>query len=121
MKFEWITDGETIWSDEFLSQWNSWMKHSIDAHVFFHPAMLRAWVDTYMPIRNLRRLFCIARDEGTTIFLPLALWQKNLKKVLIRTIVPVGHSDFYYHDPIVSLIKQLYLTKTYLLFKRHII
>ena len=101
MTYKWITDWETIWSETFQSQWLDWMEHSENAHVFFHPAMAKAWVDTYMPIRNIRPLFCIATQGDTTIFLPLVLWKKNWKNAFINAIVPVGHSDFDYHNPIV--------------------
>lgn len=101
MKFEWITEWETIWSEQFQSQWLDWMERADNAHVFFHPAMARAWVDTYMPLRDIRPLFCIATQGENTIFLPLVLWKKNWKNAFERAIVPVGYSDFDYHDPIV--------------------
>ena len=31
----------------------------------------------------------------------MVLWEKNWKSVFVNTIVPVGYSDFDYHDPIV--------------------
>jgi CelD/BcsL family acetyltransferase involved in cellulose biosynthesis len=102
MTFKWITDWDTIWSDDFLNQWLGWMEASENAHVFFHPAMVRAWVDTYMPIRDIRPMFCIVTQGETTIFLPLVLWHKNWKNAFVRSIVPVGYADFDYHDPIVS-------------------
>lgn len=102
MKFEWIRDWDEIWSDAFISQWNEWLERSKNAHVFFHPDMAKAWVETYRPLRNLQPLFCIARSGETTIFLPLLIWEKNWKNAFIRTIVPVGYSDFDYHSPIVA-------------------
>ncbi|MDO9207665.1 MAG: GNAT family N-acetyltransferase [Sulfuricurvum sp.] len=101
MKFEWITDWETIWSDDFVKRWQTWMEESQNAHVFFHPAMVKAWVDTYLPLRDIRPMFCIATQGQTTIFLPLVLWRKNWKNAFVRTIIPVGYSDFDYHTPIV--------------------
>jgi CelD/BcsL family acetyltransferase involved in cellulose biosynthesis len=76
------------------------MEASENAHVFFHPAMVKAWVETYMPLRDIQPMFCIATQGDTTIFLPLVLWQKNWKNAFVRTIVPVGYSDFDYHNPI---------------------
>ncbi|MDO9207675.1 MAG: GNAT family N-acetyltransferase [Sulfuricurvum sp.] len=102
MKFEWITDWDTIWSDTFLERWHRWMETSENVHVFFHPAMVKAWVDTYMPLRDIRPIFCIATQGETTLFLPLVLWHKNWKNAFVRSIVPVGYSDFDYHDPIVT-------------------
>jgi CelD/BcsL family acetyltransferase involved in cellulose biosynthesis len=101
MKFEWITDWETIWSEPFQTQWLEWMEHSENAHIFFHPAMAKVWVDTYMPLRDIRPLFCSATEGENTIFLPLMLWNKNWKNAFEKAIVPIGYSDFDYHDPIV--------------------
>ena len=101
MKFEWITEWETIWSEPFQTQWLEWMEHSENAHIFFHPAMAKAWVDTYMPLRDIRPLFCIATQGENSIFLPLVLWKKNWKNAFEKAIVPIGYSDFDYHDPIV--------------------
>jgi len=102
MKFEWITDWDVVWSDDFVEKWYVWMQASENAHVFFHPSMVKAWVDTYMPIRNISPLFCVVTRDDTTIFLPLVLWKKNWKNAFERAIVPVGYSDFDYHDPIVT-------------------
>jgi CelD/BcsL family acetyltransferase involved in cellulose biosynthesis len=63
--------------------------------------MVKAWVETFRPIRDIEPLFSIAHFEGGTVFLPLILWRKNWKNAFIRTIVPAGYSDFDYHDPIV--------------------
>lgn len=100
MTFEWITDWDEIWSEEFIAQWNEWMKESANAHVFFHPVMVKAWVDTYLPIRDLKPIFCIAEVDDTTIFLPLVIWKKNWKNAFLKTVIPVGYSDFDYLTPI---------------------
>ncbi len=102
MTFKWITDWDEIWSEVFVSQWNEWMKKSDNAHVFFHPVMVKAWVDTYLPIRDFKPIFCIALYEDTIIFLPLLIWKKNWKNAFINSIIPVGYSDFDYHTPIIT-------------------
>ena len=101
MTFKWMTDWDEIWSDPFISQWNEWLQKSDNAHVFFHPTMVKAWVDTYLPIRDIKPMFCIVTYGDTTIFFPLVVWKKNWKNALLKTIIPVGYSDFDYHDPIV--------------------
>jgi CelD/BcsL family acetyltransferase involved in cellulose biosynthesis len=100
--FEWITDWDEIWSDGFLEQWNTWIDQSWSSHVFFSPDLVKAWVDTYLPLWNLTPLFCIARHGGLTIFLPLLLWKRNWKNAFLRLIIPAGYSDFDYHDPIIA-------------------
>lgn len=101
MQFEWITNWDEIWSDEFVVQWKNWLESSENPHIFFHPAMVKAWIETYRPLRNLEPLFCVGRMREITIFLPLVIWKKNWKNAFVRTIVPVGYSDFDYHSPIV--------------------
>ena len=100
MKFEWITDWETIWSDKFQKQWFKWMDTSDSPNIFFHPKMLKAWVSTYINLRDIQPLFCIAVKEEGMVFLPLVLWKKNWKNAFENVIIPAGYSDFDYHDPI---------------------
>ncbi len=101
-KFEWITDWETIYSEPFQQQWFRWCENAINSHVFFHPALCMAWIETYRSIRNIKPAFCIARFQDTVIFLPLVLWIQNWRNACYRLIIPVGYSDFDYHDPLVN-------------------
>lgn len=55
-----------------------------------------------MPLRDIKPLFVVATRGGTTVFLPLVLWRHNWKSAWQRLLVPVGHSDFDYHDPIIA-------------------
>jgi len=61
-----------------------------------------AWLDTYRLLRNLTPLFCIAQKDDLRIFLPLVLWKQNWKNAFRKIVVPVGYSDFDYHDPLVN-------------------
>jgi CelD/BcsL family acetyltransferase involved in cellulose biosynthesis len=100
-QFDWITSWDEIWSGPFVARWHEWMKSSPTAHVFFHPALVRAWVDSYMPLRRIEPRFLVATQEGCTIFLPMVLWRRNWKNAFRRLLVPVGNSDYDYHDPII--------------------
>lgn len=100
--FEWITDWKTIWSGSFQGQWREWLEQSWSSHVFFYPSLVRAWVETYLPLRDIQPLFLVARQKETTIFFPLILWRRNWKNAFLREVIPAGNSDFDYHDPIVS-------------------
>ncbi|OGV64976.1 MAG: hypothetical protein A3K19_16385 [Lentisphaerae bacterium RIFOXYB12_FULL_65_16] len=99
-KFECITSWDEVWRPSFVEQWLRWLDESPTGHVFFHPALVRAWVETYQPLRDVRPLFLIGECDGTTAFLPLVLWRRNWKNAWQRLLVPVGYSDFDYHDPI---------------------
>ncbi len=100
--FEIIRDWNVIWSDEHQNRWLQHMDAADNAHVFFHPALAKAWVETYLPLRNLSPFFVWAKQGEIQVMLPLVLWKKNWKGAFMRTVIPFGYSDFDYHDPIVS-------------------
>ena len=91
--FEWITDWDTIYSQEFQEQWLKWHETAVNSHVFFHPGLCMAWLETYKAFRNLKPLFCIAKYEHTTVFLPLVLWKKigkmHFKKWLYLLVIQI--------------------------------
>jgi hypothetical protein len=99
--FDWITSWEEIMSPTFQAQWLRWAEKASNSHVFFHPALGRAWLGTYRALRNLQPLFLIAKRNDTTVFLPLVIWRQNWKNACHRLLVPVGYSDYDYHDPLV--------------------
>lgn len=101
--FKIINDWGTIWSDKHQKQWLLHMESGFNSHVFFHHALVKAWTDTYLPLRNISPLFVWAEHKnGNRVFLPLILWKKNWKGAFLNSIVPAGYSDFDYHDPIFS-------------------
>ena len=103
-KFEFITDWDKIWSDDFQKEWLRWFENSEEPNLFFHPEFVKVWVETYNPIRDIKPLFCIAKDkQNNTIFLPLVLWSKDWKSAFEKVIVPVGYSDYDYNFPLISL------------------
>ena len=81
-----------------------WLKHLKNAevsHVFFHPKLLNVWLDTYETLRDIETIFVEATsDDGNVALMPLVLWKRNWKNAFIHTIIPIGYSDFDYHDPI---------------------
>jgi CelD/BcsL family acetyltransferase involved in cellulose biosynthesis len=99
-KYNWITDWDEVWSKDFQSQWYDWMDIAENSHVFFHPSMVKAWVETYLPIRKITPMFLVAKKEDYIVFFPLVLWKMNWKNVFLRKIIPVGYSDFDYNTPI---------------------
>jgi len=100
--FEWINDWDTIYSEEFQQWWLDFIEHADDPHVFFHPALSMAWLDTYRPLRNLEPWFCIGRKGETQVFMPFVLWRRNWKNAFQKLLIPVGYSDYDYHDPLVQ-------------------
>ncbi len=98
--FEWVTDWNTIYSEEFQKQWLEWYENTHNSHVFFHPTLCKAWINTYRPLRSIKPLFCIAKYEDDIVFLPLIIWRKNWKNLFQNVVVPIGHADFDYHQPL---------------------
>jgi hypothetical protein len=101
-KIEIIEDWDTIWSEEFQKRWLDVLDQSPNSHVFFHPALVKAWIDTYRPIRKLKLIFVMGSHDSVNILFPLVLWTKNWKNAFLKVIVPIGYSDYDYHDPIFS-------------------
>lgn len=81
-----------------------WLDHLMKAevsHVFYHPQLMKAWMDTYRPLRDLTPITIVATNsDGNKALLPLVLWKHNWKQGWVRSIVPVGYSDYDYHDPL---------------------
>lgn len=101
-----IENWDDIWAESFIDKWLKVMDESPDAHVFFHPAIVRAWIETYRPLRKLEPLFIIANhtESEAEIIFPLVRWHQNWKNAFRKLIVPMGYSDFDYHDPICSSV-----------------
>jgi CelD/BcsL family acetyltransferase involved in cellulose biosynthesis len=97
-----LIDWNEIFKKSFQGQWLQYAENAFDSHIFFHPSLGMAWLDTYRPMRKLKPLFCIAENDSSVIFMPLVLWTQNWKNAYRKVIVPVGYSDFDYHDPLVN-------------------
>jgi CelD/BcsL family acetyltransferase involved in cellulose biosynthesis len=99
--FEWITSWDEVWSPAFRAQWKAWVTQSPTSHVFFEPAIVQAWHDTYRPMRPIQPRFSVARhSSGNAVFLPLVYDRGGWKDAWQRSIMPAGHCEFDYHDPI---------------------
>ena len=105
-----------MWKIEFVEGWDAvneagfwadYVRHFDAAearHVFFRPEMVATWLETYRPLRKLTPMFVTARNErGNVAMLPMVMWRRNWKNAFIRSIVPVGYSDYDYHDPVFKM------------------
>lgn len=98
--FKITTDWGQIWNNSFQKQWQELLDASPTSHVFFHPTVAKVWVDTYMPLRKMDALFVWGKTESNSVFMPLVLWYRNWKSAFVKSIIPVGYSDYDYHDPL---------------------
>ena len=97
-----IENWDAIWNEEFQSRWLKLLDESPNGHVFYHPALVKAWIDTYRSIWNLKLIFVWGNFDGIDVILPLVHWSKNWKNAFQKVIIPIGHTDYDYHDPIFS-------------------
>lgn len=95
-----INDWKEIWSDRFQFKWNELLMTSPTSHVFFHPVVAKAWIDTYLPLRKIEPVFIWGEKDGNQVLLPLVMWHKNWKNAFVKSIIPVGYSDYDYHNPL---------------------
>lgn len=79
--------------EEFLLKYNT-------SNVFYHPTLIKIWLDTYKPLRKQIPIFIMGKSDTNEMFMPLALWKRNWKNAFIKTIVAVGNSDYDYHNPV---------------------
>jgi CelD/BcsL family acetyltransferase involved in cellulose biosynthesis len=101
-KFEWITEWDTIYTESFHKVWFELAENGFNSHVFFHPPLCLAWIATYRKLQKIEPLFCFAEKGTISILFPLVLWTQNWKNAFRKIIVPVGYSDFDYHDPLTN-------------------
>lgn len=89
--FNIYSNWEEIWSKTHLNRWNIIMDTSPNAHVFFHPSLVKAWVDTYLPLRELTPIFVWGKCvDGKKFFFHLVLWKKKLEKRFFKNYCPCG-------------------------------
>lgn len=97
-----------MWEFEIINDWEVGLKRAeknyksaCNRHVFAHPALLKAWIDTYIPLRKLEPVIIIGKSQNENFFsLPLVLWKRNWKNAFEKLLIPVGYSDLDYHDPL---------------------
>jgi CelD/BcsL family acetyltransferase involved in cellulose biosynthesis len=100
-KFTWFTNWDEILRDEFMNRWQQWVDKADDPHVFYHPVMGKIWIETYLPLRKIQPLFCLAEQGDMKIFMPLVMWKRNWKNAFLKHIVPLGYTDYDFNDPVV--------------------
>jgi hypothetical protein len=102
-RFHWITSWDEVWGTAFMRRWETLLQVSRDAHVFFHPALVRGWVDTFSERLSLEPRFMLAQSaEGETVLLPLVFVRNGWKDLWQRLMVPVGYLGYDYHDPVLD-------------------
>jgi CelD/BcsL family acetyltransferase involved in cellulose biosynthesis len=99
-KYQIIEGYEFLQDAQLIDTWQKLVDYGECSHVFFTLPLVKAWLETYRPIRRIRPVIILAESENNKALLPLVIWRRNWKNAFIRVIVPIGYSDYDYHDPI---------------------
>jgi hypothetical protein len=91
---------EEVYEKNYQDIWESFYSDSTNNHVFFHPSLCYAWIETYLPLRKINPLFYLIEWNKKKMLMPLIIWRKNWKNFFQVCIVPLGYGDFDYSDPI---------------------
>jgi CelD/BcsL family acetyltransferase involved in cellulose biosynthesis len=100
-QFEWHTQWDLIWDPAFQRPWRRALDRSPNPHVFFEPAIVRAWYETYRGFQDVDARFLFAtHPKRGRVFLPMTVTRQGWKHGWLRVLAPVGANEFDYHDPI---------------------
>jgi CelD/BcsL family acetyltransferase involved in cellulose biosynthesis len=100
-RFSWLTTWDEVWEPSFVAKWRQWIDNSPDAHVFFEPSIVRAWLRYYQALERIEPRFVIAEHvSGCKVLFPLVYIRYGWKDSWYRILEPPGAGHFDYHDPI---------------------
>jgi CelD/BcsL family acetyltransferase involved in cellulose biosynthesis len=100
-QFEWRRDWADVWREPFERTWCDAFASNDCAHVYHHPALVRAWADTCGRAAGIEPLIGFARaNTGQQVLLPWVISRTSGTVVVRRTLEPVGQDLFGYHDPL---------------------
>jgi CelD/BcsL family acetyltransferase involved in cellulose biosynthesis len=101
--FRFLTSWKEIWDPHFLSEWDALLRRAREAHVFFIPAVVRAWAESQLQFRTIKpRFLCLYRGEEMILLCPMVLEQGKLADGWLRTLLPAGWDVFDYDNPLVA-------------------
>lgn len=99
--FSWLTTWPDVFEGAESAEWMDFLGRSSSRHVFFTPALIRAWISTHQEISIVEPRFLLAQSEaGATVFLPLVITRRNWKNAGLRVMHSVGLVEYDYHDPL---------------------
>ena len=102
-QFEWINTWDEAWGEDFISRWRELMQDSTDGHVFYEPAIVRAWYETYYKLRDIEPRFLIANcGKDYEVFFPLIYDKGRWKDGWQNVLYAAGQFEFDYHDPVAN-------------------
>ena len=95
-------DYDDIFAGDTYRDWQA--LYAIDtptSHIFNHPDVIRAWVDTFGKTQRINLCWlAAATTDGNRSLFPLVLWRRNWKNAFMRVLMPAGGGDYDYHNPL---------------------
>lgn len=101
-KFSWITSWDEVWHGRLKTCWTGTQNDALYCSPFYYQPNLQAWVDAKGGEAQLSPIFVLAEARNAnSILLPLVMAKPSKRKSRLQTALPVGHTDYDYHDPII--------------------
>lgn len=87
-------------TDADYHEWEQLVAESDGSTVFSHPALISVWLKTYKPLRCLKSFMVRAVSGDNVALLPMTVWRRNWKHLFKKMLIPIGYSDYDYHNPL---------------------
>ena len=100
---------KNMWNFNIESNWDRVKvllesKKFINQSVFGSFTLLNAWLEAYKPLRELQVIIVQGEaDDGAECIFPLCIWKRNWKSGYIRSLIPIGYSDYDYNEPLFTI------------------
>jgi CelD/BcsL family acetyltransferase involved in cellulose biosynthesis len=102
-QFDWCRTWADVWGGPFERTWRRLFDASDCAHVYQHPALVRAWADTCGAAADARPMMGLARTyEGDDIVLPWIVAPQRGGVATRQRLEYAGQDLFGYHDPVAA-------------------
>lgn len=97
---EWLTTWDEVWSPAFLEQWRRCLAATPNHNIFFHPAVVRAWVEWVGSEEDVQPRFAVGTSASGPMLLPMVRIRRSWKRGWLREWTTTGCGTYDYHDPL---------------------
>jgi CelD/BcsL family acetyltransferase involved in cellulose biosynthesis len=102
-RFEWRRTWAEVWDGPFERTWRRMFDASDHAHVYQHPALVRAWADTCGSSARVEPMMGLATSHGgDDVVLPWIVTGQRGSVASRRRLESAGEDLFGYHDPLIA-------------------
>ena len=102
-QFDWRRTWAEVWDGPFDRTWRRMFEASDRAHVYQHPSLVRAWVDTCGAAARVEPMMALATLRGgDDVVLPWILTSQRGSVASRRRLESAGQDLFGYQDPLIA-------------------